>query len=713
MDTVLKTTDSKRWHDSESCQTGIEDYYHGAELERCSVNVRVKEFECDQFSNRSKQGGTTYICVLSGDAFFIQAKEKTMKIKFLDGNVKEYADGKSALEIANSLSASLAKKSVFAKVNGENYDLTRPILGDATLELVTKESLEAFGALNHSCSHLLASAIRKLYPQAMFGVGPAIEEGFYYDINPGEGVKITEEDLGKIEAEMKNIANQDLPFQRLEISKEAALELFKNDKYKQEIISELAPDAVITVYRHGDFTDLCRGPHVLSTKLLKNCKLLAVSGAYWRGDSKNEQLQRIYGTCFFTEEELSHHLEILKERAERDHRKLGKELDLFMLSEFGPGFPFWLPKGLMLKKTLENFWYRIHTREGYQFIQTPIMLNKELWEVSGHWFNYRDNMYTSEIDGHQFAIKPMNCPGGMLVYKNSIHSYKDFPLKVGELGLVHRHEASGALNGLFRVRVFTQDDAHIFMKEDQIIEEVGKLIKLFEEIYSVFGLSYHIELSTRPLEKYIGSIETWNRSEEALAKVCESVGKPYKINPGDGAFYGPKLDFKLRDSMNRIWQCGTIQLDMNLPERFDLTYVAEDGEKKRPVMLHRVIFGSLERFIGIITEHYGGAFPTWLAPVQVKLIPVNPDHHMAYVNEIKNLLLDEDIRFEIDERDEKLGYKIREAQTKKIPYQLVFGDQEQANHQLTYRKYGQNETKTVSVEEFIRLIKDEIKSLGK
>lgn len=636
-----------------------------------------------------------------------------MKIKFIDGSIKEFENGLSALDIANSISSSLAKKSVFAKVNGENYDLTRPIVNDASLELVTKDSPEALEALNHSCSHLMASAIKNLYPKAMFGVGPAIEEGFYYDVNPGEGVKLTENDLERIEIEMKRLANQDLKFERREVSKQEALRLFAHDKYKQEIINELESEAVITIYQHGDFMDLCRGPHVLSTKLLRFNKLLNISGAYWRGDSKNEQLQRIYGVAFFSEEDLGKHLEILKERAERDHRKLGRELDLFMISEFGPGFPFWLPKGMILRRTLEEFWYKIHTRENYQFIQTPIMLNKELWEISGHWANYRDNMYTSEIDKHEFAIKPMNCPGGLLVYKHTLHSYKDFPLKIGELGLVHRHEASGALNGLFRVRNFTQDDAHIFMRVDQIVEEVGNLIKLFDEIYSVFDLSYHIELSTRPEEKYIGSIEIWEKSEAALAKACESVGKTYKINPGDGAFYGPKLDFKLRDSMNRIWQCGTIQLDMNLPERFDLTYIAEDGEKKRPVMLHRAIFGSLERFIGIITEHYGGAFPTWLAPVQVKLIPVNNQYHLDFVNKIKNQLLAEDIRLEIDARDEKLGYKIREAQTKKIPYQLVCGDNEVNNNVLTYRKYGEAQTKTVSIAEFIDMLKKEISSLGK
>lgn len=633
-----------------------------------------------------------------------------MKITFIDGSVKEYQNGMSALEIAQSISPSLAKRAVFAKVNGEDYDLKRPINGDALLELVTTDKPEAFEVLNHSCSHLLASAVKQLYPGAQFGVGPAIEEGFYYDVNPGEGIKFSEEDLPVIEAKMREIASKNHEFVRSEVSKEEALALFSGDKYKQEIIGELPEGSVISVYRHRDFADLCRGPHLPDTRFLRNFKLLSVSGAYWRGDSSKEQLQRIYGVCFFTEEELKRHLEILKERAERDHRKLGRELGFFMISEYGPGFPFWLPKGLTLRKTLEDFWYKVHAREGYQFIQTPIMLNKELWEVSGHWHNYKENMYTSEIDKHQFAIKPMNCPGGILVFKSRIHSYRDLPLKLGELGLVHRHEASGALSGLFRVRSFTQDDAHIFVTEDMLEREVSELIRLFDEIYSVFGLSYHIELSTRPEEKYIGTIETWNKSEEALANACRKAGKEFKLNPGDGAFYGPKLDFILRDSMNRLWQCGTIQLDMNLPERFDITYIDENGEKKRPIMLHRAIFGSLERFIGIIIEHFGGAFPTWLSPVQIRLIPVNNEAHLSYAKELKNLFFKEGLRVEIDDREEKLGYKIREAQTQKIPYQLVVGDKEIESRLLTFRRYGSSETKTVSVGDFITMIKEEIAS---
>jgi threonyl-tRNA synthetase len=507
---------------------------------------------------------------------------------------------------------------------------------------------------------------------------------------------------------MAKLAAQNQVLVRKEVSKAEALAMFAGDVYKSELIRDLPDGEVITTYTQGDFSDLCRGPHLPSTKWIKNFKLLSLAGAYWRGDSKNKQLTRIYGTSFFGAEQLQSYLDLVEERKKRDHRKLGKELDLFMLSEYGPGFPFWLPKGMILRRELEAFWYKVHLKEGYQLIQTPIMLNKELWVISGHWMNYRENMYTSTIDEQEFAIKPMNCPGGMLVYKRDIHSYKDFPLKVGELGLVHRHEASGALNGLFRVRNFTQDDAHIFMTEDMIVHEIAELVRLYDYMYSVFGLSYHIELSTRPLEKFIGKIETWDRAEKALADALNSMGKEFKVNPGDGAFYGPKLDFKLRDSMNRIWQCGTIQLDMNLPERFDLTYVDQNGEKQRPVMLHRALFGSIERFIGILIEHYAGAFPTWLSPVQVKVIPVNPEIHKDYTSKVLGALLDKDLRAEADSREEKLGYRIREAQTKKIQYQLVLGDKEAAENLVTFRRYGKEESTTVTLDEFIRMIQKEI-----
>ena len=562
---------------------------------------------------------------------------------------------------------------------------------------------EKLSVLNHSCAHLLAQAVKHLYPQAKFWVGPVIDEGFYYDIDLGDDV-IKEEDLPKIEKEMKKIAKDGKRIVRHELSREEALEKFADDPYKIDLINNMGDDTVISCYTQGDFTDLCRGPHVDTVKELKYFKLLKVSGAYWKGDANNKMLQRIYGICFETEDDLNEHLNFLEEAKKRDHKKLGKELELFMLSEYGPGFPFFLHNGMIIRNELENFWYKEHTKEGYEFIKTPIMLNKDLWELSGHWYNYRENMYTSEIDDKVFAIKPMNCPGGMLVYKNSLHSYKDLPLRIGELGQVHRHEASGALNGLFRVRTFTQDDAHIFMREDQIEEEVIRLINFIDRIYSVFGLTYSIELSTRPEEKYIGDIAIWDRSEKALQDACEKSGHSCKINPGDGAFYGPKLDFHIRDSLGRVWQCGTIQLDMNLPERFDLTYIDADGSKKRPVMLHRVIYGSIERFIGILIEHYAGAFPLWLAPVEVNIIPVSNEHHLEYAQKLAEQLDSAGIRVKIDDRDEKMGYKMRESQTKKIPLTLVLGDKEVETDSVSYREFGKQETTTVSSAEFINSV---------
>lgn len=563
---------------------------------------------------------------------------------------------------------------------------------------------EDLNVLNHSCAHLLAHAVTKLYPNAKFWVGPVITEGFYYDIDLGDDV-IKEEDLEKIEREMKKISKSDKLIKRLVLSKEEALDMFKNDPYKVEIINEL--EGEITAYKQEEFVDLCRGPHVNSTKLLKYFKLLKVSGAYFKGDSSNKMLQRIYGICFNTEEDLNKHLEMMEEAKKRDHKKLGKELELFMLSEYGPGFPFWLPNGMILRNELEDFWYKEHTKEGYKFIKTPIMLNRDLWEVSGHWFNYKENMYTSSIDEKEFAIKPMNCPGGMLVFKNGLHSYKDLPLRIGELGLVHRHEASGALSGLFRVRTFTQDDAHIFMTEDQIESEVVRLINFIDRFYKIFDLSYSIELSTRP-EKYIGEISVWDKSEKALEEACIKAGKEFKVNPGDGAFYGPKLDFKVTDSIGRLWQCGTIQLDMNLPERFDLNYIDKDGSKKRPIMLHRVIYGSIERFIGVLIEHYAGAFPLWLSPVQLNVIPVNNEYHLDYATDLYKEFIDLGIRVELDSREEKLSYKMRESQIKKVPYTLIIGDKEIENNMISYRKYGSNETTSISKSDFINLINKEI-----
>ena len=568
---------------------------------------------------------------------------------------------------------------------------------------------ERLSVLNHSCAHLLAQAVKHLYPQAKFWVGPVIEDGFYYDMDLQDQV-IKEEDLPVIEKEMKKIAKDGKRIIKEELTRQQALDLFADDPYKIDLIEHFNENETITAYRQGDFVDLCRGPHVESVKLLKHFKLLKVSGAYYKGDSNNKMLQRIYGICFENEQDLQDYLNFLEEAKKRDHRKLGKELELFMLSEYGPGFPFWLPDGMILRRQLENFWIEEHLKEGYQLIQTPIMLNKKLWEISGHWANYRENMYTSEIDKYEFAIKPMNCPGSLLVYKNSIHSYKDFPLKLGELGLVHRHEASGALNGLFRVRTFTQDDAHLFMSENMIQKEVKKLIAFYDRVYSVFGLDYHIELSTRPENKYIGKISTWNRAEKALAKACEASKKPFKINPGDGAFYGPKLDFKLRDSLGRIWQCGTIQLDMNLPERFDITYVDKDGTKKRPIMLHRALLGSIERFIGIIIEHYAGAFPLWLAPKQVVVLPVNNEYHRHFAHQIVQALKKHGIRAHIDDRDEKLGYRIREANLKKITYQVVVGDEEIQNKTLKVRHYGKQEQTSMTFKEFLKKLQVEIKN---
>lgn len=569
------------------------------------------------------------------------------------------------------------------------------------------KSDEKLSVLNHSCAHLLAHAVKRLYPNAKFWVGPVIDEGFYYDMDLGD-TKLSEDDLDKISKEMKKIAKSDKRISRVELSKEEALDMFHDDPYKIDLIENMPDGEVISAYKQDDFIDLCRGPHVESTKKCKNFKLLKVSGAYYKGDSKNKMLQRVYGVCFETPEQLEEHLEFLEEAKKRDHKKIGKELGLFMFSEYGPGFPFWLPNGMTLRKTLEDFWYEEHKKEGYLFIKTPIMLNRDLWEISGHWANYQDNMYTSKIDEKEFAIKPMNCPGGLLVYKNGLHSYRDFPLRLGELGQVHRHEASGALNGLFRVRTFTQDDAHIFLTEEQLEEEIIRLIAFIDRVYNIFGLSYEIELSTRPEEKYIGSIDVWNKAEEALAKACEHAGKTCKVNPGDGAFYGPKLDFHVKDSLGRVWQCGTIQLDMNLPERFDITYVDKDGSKKRPIMLHRVIFGSIERFIGIITEHFAGHFPTWLAPVQVNIIPVNSEYHLEYAEKVKEALEQIGVRVEIDHRDEKLGYRMRESQLRKIPYNLVLGDQEKETETVNVRKFGQKEEQKIKLEEFVQKIKEEI-----
>ncbi|MCQ2799896.1 MAG: threonine--tRNA ligase [Bacilli bacterium] len=585
-----------------------------------------------------------------------------------------------------------------------------PLESGKEVKLIYIGSKEAFSMLNHSTSHLMAQALTHLYPGCKFGFGPDIDEGYYYDVDFGD-VKITEADFAKIEAEMKKCAKENNPFVRKDITAEEARIAFAGNEYKQELIEE-HKDEMLTTYTNGDFIDFCRGPHIPSTGLIKHFKLLNVAGAYWRGNSDNKQLTRIYGTSWYTEEDLKEHLEILEKRKLNDHRRLGKELGLFLISDYGPGFPFFLPNGMLLKNALMEYWRNLHTRYGYKFIETPTMLNKELWLTSGHWDHYKENMYTTEIDDKEFAIKPMNCPGAMIIYNNDIHSYKDLPLRLAEAGHVHRHEASGALNGLFRVRAFTQDDSHIFVRQDQIEDEVKNIMKLFDEVYTVFGLSYKIVLSTMP-EDHIGSEEFWQKSEAALAEACKSSGHEYTINPGDGAFYGPKLDFKLKDSMGRTWQCGTIQLDVNLPQRFNCSYIDEKGEKVMPVMLHRVVFGSIERFIGIITENFGGAFPTFLAPVQVNILPVNVLAHGEYAKKLDEALKAEGIRSQLDDSNEKLGYRMRQSIVKKIPFTLVLGDKEAENGEVTYRVYGQEKNVTVSFEEFKKMLHHSIKTYAR
>lgn len=628
-----------------------------------------------------------------------------MQVKYLE-KVYDVEDGINGFAFAKIADPEKKNKALAYMVNGKEFDMNQPLSDGDEVIFIMPESKEGFEIMNHSCSHLMAQAIKHLYPNALFGFGPAIEEGFYYDIDFGDN-KISDADFNKIEEEMKKLSKENIPYKREDVSKEEALEIFKDNPYKVEHIKEL--EGQISIYRQGDFVDLCRGPHVPSTSYLKHFKLLSLAGAYWRGDSKNKQLTRIYATCWPSKEELENYLQILEKRKANDHRRLGKELGLFMISDYGPGFPFFLPKGMILKNELISYWREVHTRRGYQEIETPTILSRELWETSGHWDHYKENMYTTKIDDKDFAIKPMNCPGAMLVYKNSIHSYKDLPVRIGELGHVHRHEASGALNGLFRVRAFTQDDAHILCRFDQLEDEIKGVMDLFDEVYKVFGLSYRIVLSTRP-DDYIGEKKFWDESERILSDACKHSGHEYTINPGDGAFYGPKLDFKLKDSMGRTWQCGTIQLDVNLPHRFGCYYIDEKGEKVEPVMLHRVVFGSIERFIGILIENYGGAFPTWLSPVQVKLLPVNPAIQGEYAKKVKEVLKQNGVRVEIDDSNEKLGYRLRNAQVEKIPFTLVLGDKEVENNSVTYRVFGDEKQVNVSLDKFVELILDSIKN---
>ena len=630
-----------------------------------------------------------------------------VKIILPDGSAKEYAAGTTLGEAVKKLSNSLAKKVLAANVNGELTDLREELVDGSEVAFLTFEEDGGKHTLRHTASHVMAQAVKRLWPEAKLAIGPAIDKGFYYDIDMEH--TLTPEDLTKIEKEMSRIVKENLPITKSVMSRQEAIEFFKskNEDYKVELIEDLPEDAVISCYAQGDFTDLCAGPHVASTGKVKAFKLQSIAGAYWRGDEKNKMLQRIYGTAFEKKEELDAYLHMLEEAAKRDHRKLGKELGLFVIKEEGPGFPFFLPKGMALRNELENFWREVHHEFEYEEIRTPIILNKQLWETSGHWFHYRENMYTTIIDEEEYAIKPMNCPGGILVYQNEMHSYRDFPLRYAELGLVHRHELSGALHGLFRVRAFTQDDAHVFMLPSQMQSELMKVIELFDRIYSQFGLKYHVELSTKP-DNAMGDDAIWEAATEALRNAIEAKGIPYVINPGDGAFYGPKLDYHIEDSLGRTWQCGTIQLDMNLPERFQIEYVGEDGQKHRPIMIHRACFGSMERFIGILTEHYAGAFPTWMAPVQVKILPIS-EKHVEYAKDLAKQMHRDYVRVEVDDRSEKIGYKIRQAQMAKVPYMLVVGDKEVEEGTVNVRKHGGDELGSVPFEEFFNSIKTEIK----
>ena len=630
-----------------------------------------------------------------------------VKIILPDGSAKEYAVGTTLGEAVKQLSNSLAKKVLAANVNGELTDLREELVDGSEVAFLTFEEDGGKHTLRHTASHILAQAVKRLWPEAKLAIGPAIDKGFYYDIDMEH--TLTPEDLGKIEKEMSRIVKENLPITKSVMPRQEAIEFFKskNEDYKVELIQDLPEDAVISCYSQGDFIDLCAGPHVASTGKVKAFKLQSIAGAYWRGDEKNKMLQRIYGTAFEKKEDLDAYLHLLEEAAKRDHRKLGKELGLFVIKEEGPGFPFFLPKGMALRNELENFWREVHHDFDYEEIRTPIILSKHLWETSGHWDHYRENMYTTIIDDEEYAIKPMNCPGGILVYQNEMHSYRDFPLRYAELGLVHRHELSGALHGLFRVRAFTQDDAHVFMLPDQMQTELMKVIELFDRIYSQFGLKYHVELSTKP-DNAMGDDTIWEAATEALRNAIEAKGIPYVINPGDGAFYGPKLDYHIEDSLGRTWQCGTIQLDMNLPERFQIEYIGEDGQKHRPIMIHRACFGSMERFIGILTEHYAGAFPTWMAPVQVKILPIS-EKHVEYAKELAKQMHRDYVRVEVDDRSEKIGYKIRQAQMAKVPYMLVVGDKEVEEGTVNVRKHGGDELGSVPFEEFFNSIKIEIK----
>lgn len=631
-----------------------------------------------------------------------------INIELKDGSKIQVEEGLSILEIAKKISEGLARKAMVGVIDGEVKDLREKINKDCKLEIKTFDDLEGKKAYWHTSSHIMAQAIKRLYPNTKLTIGPSIDNGFYYDFDVKK--PFSEEDLQKIEEEMKKIVKEDLKLEKYTLPREEAIKFMKEkeEPYKVELIEELPEGEEISFYKQGEFTDLCAGPHVGSTGEIKAIKLLSSSASYWRGDETKQTLQRIYGISFPKASMLEDYLNMLEEAKKRDHKKLGKELELFMIAKEGPGFPFFLPKGMALRNVLEDFWRKKHVLNDYIEVKTPLVLNEELWHRSGHWDHYKDNMYTTKIDEMDYALKPMNCPGGMLVYKSKMRSYRDLPIRMGELGMVHRHEKSGELNGLFRVRCFTQDDAHIFCLPEQIESEIISLIHLINEVYSIFGFTYTVELSTRP-EDSMGSDEAWELAESSLRKALEDENMEYKINEGDGAFYGPKIDFHIKDCLGREWQCGTIQLDFQMPERFDLTYIGEDGEKHRPVMLHRVIFGSIERFIGILIEHYAGAFPTWLAPVQVKILPI-ADAHIDYAEKLKEIFQNKGIRVEVDPRQEKIGYKIREAQLQKVPYMLVIGDKEVGANKVGVRSRTDGDIGQMDIDEFISKIEEEVKN---
>ena len=626
-----------------------------------------------------------------------------MKITLKDGSVKEYEHSMSVIDIAKDLSEGLARVATSGRVNGELVDLRTVVDSDSEVEILTFDNEEGKGAFFHTTSHIMAQAIKRLYPETKLAIGPSIENGFYYDLD--RETPFVAEDLEKIEKEMKKIVKEDLEITRFTKPRDEAIAYFKekDEPYKVELIEDLPEDAEISFYQQGEFVDLCAGPHLMTTKPVKAIKLTSLAGAYWRGNEKNKMLTRIYGISYPKKAQLDEYLTMLEEAKKRDHRKLGKELGLFMMCEEGPGFPFFLPKGMVLKNTLLDYWRELHKKAGYVEVSTPIILSRHLWETSGHWDHYKENMYTTQIDGEDYAIKPMNCPGGMLVYKAEPRSYKDLPLRVGELGLVHRHEKSGQLHGLMRVRCFTQDDAHIFMMPEQIRDEIKGVVALIDEVYSLFGFKYHVELSTRP-EDSMGSDEDWEMATEGLRSALEELGLPYVVNEGDGAFYGPKIDFHLEDSIGRTWQCGTIQLDFQLPQRFELEYTGADGEKHRPIMIHRVVYGSVERFIGILIEHFAGKFPVWLAPVQVKVIPVS-EKSMEYAQGVYDQLKAAGIRTELDRKDEKVGYKIRQAQLEKVPFMLVLGEKEAAEGKITVRSRDKGDLGVADLSTFIADVK--------